>query len=72
MLLWTIYLRFKEHMDSAEDPDTSTPVGQHFQSAGHTKTDIEKVQGDRAIRKQRERFYINQNILITHGLSLNL
>jgi hypothetical protein len=71
------YVRFKEHLDSAEDPGTTTPVGQHFQSAGHSKTDMvmipfEKVKGDRATRKQRERFFINNNNLITHGLNLNL
>ena len=71
------YVRFKEHLDSAEDPGTTTPVGQHFQSAGHSKTDMvmipfEKVKGDRATRQQRERFFINNNNLITHGLNLNL
>ena len=30
------YARFKEHLDSSEEPATATPVGQHFQSAGHT------------------------------------
>ena len=71
------YVRFKEHLDSTEDPGTTTPVGQHFQSAGHSKTDMEmipfeKVKGDRATRQQRERFFINNNNLITHGLNLNL
>ena len=54
-------------MDSTEDPGTTTPVGQHFQSAGHYKTDMEmipfeKVKGDRATRQQRERFFQQQQL----------
>ena len=36
-------VRFKEHLDSAEDPATSTPVVRHFQSAVHSKADMEMV-----------------------------
>ena len=71
------YVRFKEHLDTAEDPDTTNPIGQHFQSAGHTKTDMkmipfEKVQGNgnSATRKQREGFFINTYNLIIHVLNL--
>ena len=68
------YARFKEHLDSSEEPATATPVGQHFQSAGHSKADMEmvpfeKVRGDRAVRKQRERFFINKHNMITQGLN---
>ena len=72
-----VYLWFKDHLDSAEDPLTTTPVGQHFQSPGHTKADMElvpfeKVYGDSATRKQRERHFINIYNLITHGLNKKL
>ena len=68
------YVRFKEHLDSAEDQATSTSVGQHFQSAGHTKADMEmipfeKVHGNTAVRKQRERLYINHHNMISKGLN---
>ena len=71
------YVRFKEHLDSAEDPATPTPVGQHFQSVGHSKADMEmvpfeRVIGNSAVRKQRERFFINLNNMITKGLNKQL
>ena len=70
-------MRFKEHLDSAEDPVTPTPVGQHFQLAGHSKADMERVPferviGNSAVRKQRERFFINSNNMITKGLNKQL
>ena len=71
------YLRSKDHLYNAEDPLTTSPVGQHFQSVGHTKADMElvpfeKVYRDSATRKQRERHYINLHNLITHGLNKRL
>jgi hypothetical protein len=71
------YIRFKEHLDSTEDPGTTTPVGQHFKSAGHSITDMEmipfeKVKADRATRKQRKQFFISNKNLITHGMNLKL
>ena len=70
-------VRFKEHLDTTEDPSTSTPVGQHFQMPGHSSKDVEmvpfeKVMGDKATRKHRERYFINKYNLIKKGLNLIL
>ena len=72
-----VYLRVKGHQDTTEDPSTTTPVGQYFQLPGHSRADMEmvpfeKVMGDRATRKQRERFYINKYNMIKKGLNLVL
>ena len=58
-----VYERYGEHETSARDPNTTKVVGKHFQLPGHTTDDmemipIEKVRGDRAVRKGRERAMI--------------
>ena len=72
-----VYKRFKDHQDSSEDPGTSCPVGLHFQLPGHSKKDmemvpLEKVRGNTAVRKIRERNLINKFQMITHGLNVRL
>ena len=72
-----IYKRFKEHQDSSEDPNTTCPVGLHFQLPGHSKNDIELVPieiviGDKAVRKEREKMLINNYQMIQFGLNIRL
>ena len=72
-----LYKRFREHRDSAEDPETTCPVGIHFQLPGHSKNNMEMipleiVRGCRATRKQRERNLINRHQMIRFGLNINL
>ena len=72
-----LYVRFKEHKDSAETADTPCPVGQHFQLPGHSTRDmvmvpLELVRGDMATRKQRERKLINEHMMIRFGMNVRL
>ena len=73
----SLYVRFKEHKDSAETADTPCPVGQHFQLPGHSTRDmvmvpLELVRGDKATRKQRERNLINTHQMIRFGMNVRL
>ena len=72
-----VYKRFKEHLDTSEDPETKCPAGLHFQLPGHSKKEMEMVplelvRGCRATRKIRERNLINQHEMIRYGLNLIL
>ena len=72
-----VYKRFKEDLDSSEDPDTKCPVGVHFHLPGHSKKDMELipleiVRGCSANRKIRERNLINKYQMIRNGLSIIL
>ena len=72
-----LYKRFKEHKDSAQTPDTTCPVGQHFQLPGHSVRDmemlpVEVVRGDVATRKVRERNLINTHQMIRFGMNVRL
>ena len=57
---------------------TSLPVGEHFQSAGHSVTDfiftpVEKITSNNVfVRKARERMWINQYDMIRKGLNKKL
>ena len=64
-------------MGSSEDPETNCPVEIHFQLPGHSKHDmelapIEIVRGNQAVRKARERMFINQFQMIRFGLNIRL
>ena len=66
-----VYRRFKELLDSREDPNTKSPVGIHFQLPGHSKKDMELilleiVRSCKATRKIRERILINKFKMIRH------
>ena len=73
--------RFAEHRNTVVQwchQGTSAPVGEHFQSAGHTVSDmrftpIEKIYSTNSfVRKIRERRLINQLDLIREGLNKKL
>ena len=74
-----VYLRFDEHLASIMDPNTTCPVGLHWQEPGHRVQDlefipIEKLGGSRdpAILRQRESDLINRLDLIRKGLNRQL
>ena len=70
-----VYLRYVEHEDDARDPNTTKPIGLHFQLPGHSVKDmemipVEKVRGGIAVRKIRELALIRKYKLASH-LGLN-
>jgi hypothetical protein len=74
-----VYERFAEHLASIMDPNTTCPVGLHWQEPGHKVQHlefipIEKLGGPRdpAILRQRETDLINRLDLIRKGLNRQL
>ena len=71
------YERFREHLDSAQDPNTTCPVGLHWRLPGHRLEHMQFVPFERlhcgkAARKQREKNYIDKYDMIRQGLNINL
>ena len=73
--------RFAEHRNTVVQlchQGTSAPVGEHFQGAGHSVSDlrytpVEKIFSNNIfVRKIRERRLINQLDLIPNGLNKKL
>ena len=72
----TVAKRFAEHRDSIHQETTSTPVGQHFQEAGHRQEadsimlPIIKLKTDNVwVRKALEKKFINDHDMIDNGLN---
>ena len=72
------YIRFREHLDSIQDSNTTCPVGLHWQLPGHKVEHMEFIPvervivKDRVIIRQREKDLINSYGFLSAGINRNL
>ena len=72
------YIRFREHLDSIQDSNTTCPVGLHWQLPGHKVEHMEFIPvervivKDRVILRQREKDLINSYGFLSAGINRNL
>ena len=72
-----LYLRFAEHLHDIRDPNTTCPVGKHWQEPGHTLDHLEFIPveklgfRDKVTLRQREMDLINRTGVLAAGLNRN-